>query len=942
VLLADGYESGTALTVSRSPLSLTSFGGLTYLAVSVFAPEKAGSVTLTLNCNVGGNVLSSSATVKTGSWQTVFFDVSGAGDATVSSINLTLKASASGNHRFLIDAVGGCKTPSSVFKLKFFTDHFTPVGCALTDGKNLVVNLTGEGDQYIEGKAAVGRLPENTGISVKYSAPKGVKSMVFTYTVGGSSYSKAVTLKVGRGEAVFTVPHGAMDTFRLSFGGQGDLTVDSVTLTSCYTPLPSLGMLTQTRISRDMRSISVKGSLHEGVYEKYSSGKLVLYALPFGADISELTSAGELVSETEISSRFSFNIRLNEGLDGIYKKYAVMIKHGGELIPVCAPKTVSNPSAIAEHRTVFPESIKGSAKLSESYVFDGIAQTTVFVYADTLMTMSESGIPYEAGGRTYYFSSDTVAELDKRMKELGAEGIDVRLMLRLRTPSDLALKALLCHPRSGMGEYLAFNTENEVGLGALRSIASFLVDRYGAGGTVTDNAIGIILGSDVNMSAENYDLGSTSLAQVVDSYSAAYRTVYIAARSRCADFEVSLGLGGVWSSSTSASLRGDFGARDFLRSFAEAISDGGDMEWALSYDVSADSYAYSLASAEMSYDAKRISGANLEVLTGFMSGTDMTYNGTIRRIALVGSRVTEAHDGETLDKMTADYVFTYLKAMGNGNVIAYVPAHPYGEAVRYIDTAEREEGCRKAIELIGKARFDELCALTNKLDGRYLGVWAAVDALPDGIKGTLTLWSFEKGSDGWLPSLNCISAEGGVTYSGERDLMRVRLDRIGAGAYGGVSSEGVRLDLTEAPYISFDVSVASLPEGVDCAELTVAVYSGQSVHMTTVTVYSGRVNTVVCDVSDFPYLSSCDRIAVYVSGTEGQDVSDPTLLMGSIRVHSTSLTDTELKASVLKPSGSRGTVELKTVLIVSALALVSIVTLALRIAYRRKFTAERR
>lgn len=937
VLLADGYEAGTPLTVSGVPATLTSFDGIIYLALALYVPAKAGNVSVSLNADAGGKAVSSSVSAVTEGWQTVFFDVSGV-EGTVSNISFTIKAGVSGNHRFVIDCIGGCRTASSVYKLKYFSDHYTPIGCTLTDGKELTVALTGEAEQYIEGQAAVKRLPVGTGILVKYSAEKGVKSMTLTYTSEGNTRKQTVLLNGGEGDAVFAIPDRAVNTLRISFDGTGEVVIGSVTLTSCYTPVPSIGDVTQTRISRDKRSISVKGSLDGGISEKYSSGRLQLYAVPFGHDVYDTTNVGELVAETEMTDRFAFNVRLDDSLDGIYKRYAVMIKHGTELIPVCTPKAVSNPSILSDSKTVFSESIKGSAVFTDSFVFDGIAQTTVFVYADTLMTLSDSGVAYECGGQTYYFSRSAVEELDGQIKKLKAEDVDVRFMLRLRTPTDLALKALLCHPRASGGEYSAFNTESDAGLKALRSIASFLVDRYGPDGSVTDNAVGIILGSDVNDSVNCYDLGGTGLWETVFSYTAAYRTVFNAARSRSSGFEVSVAVGGAWNGLQSASHKGSFGGRDFLRAFARAIADGGEVEWSLSCDITPmpGSYAYKQQSPDMKYTAERVTAANLEVLISFMEESEMTYNGLVRRISLTGTRINEASDSETVASMTADYVYTYLRALNLGSVTAYVPAHSYGEAVRYIDTAEYEAGCQSVINRIGKTRFDQLCASAEALVTRYFGGTDATDTLPDGVKGTLTLWSFDEGGEALLPSINCISAEGGVTYSGQGGLLRVRLDRIGAGAYGGVTSQYIPLDLSDAPYLSFDVRIASLPEGVDRATLSVAVYSGQSVHISRATVYSGRLNTVVCDLTSFPYLSSCDRVAIYVEGIDGQEYSDPTLLIGEINVHSLTLSDSELQASVLKPDDDRETVELKTVLSVLAAAVISILILAARLLYRRK------
>ena len=85
--------------------------------------------------------------------------------------------------------------------------------------------------------------------------------------------------------------------------------------------------------------------------------------------------------------------------------------------------------------------------------------------------------------------------------------------------------------------------------------------------------------------------------------------------------------------------------------------------------------------------------------------------------------------------------------------------------------------------------------------------------------------------------------------------------------------------------------------------MTVVVRSGSSYQSSVCSVGAGEMTTVVADIKDFPRRSSCDGISVFVSGENGEDIGEPTLLIGSVRAMSLTKSSPALDSEINPPDG---------------------------------------
>ena len=708
-----------------------------------------------------------------------------------------------------------------------------------------------------------------------------------------------------------------------------------------------LATISECRITRDKKSISVKGSILSEAITAYDGATIVLYELPFSSEQSQITPDRAPSAEQELKTEFSFSLPLDESRGRVYKKYAVMLSYQDELIPLCSSVAINNPEIFAEKKVVLPDGKKGILPLGKNYVLDGVDQTVIVIDAGRLMTLEREGnLSYTYGNERYYFDSAYIQNVDEAMVEYERHGIDVRFILNLTRPSDIILASRLCHPDSHGDGYIAFNTESEDGVRALRAITDFLVRRYGTS-EVSKNLFSITLGTQVNDSDSNYDLFATSLSELALSYSSALRIVYNTARGICSNFIIGVSLGGTWYKEGERTENG-YCARSFLDELNSRIKTETDMHWELCYDITPPkgSYAWQEGSPNLENDAPRITAANIEVLTHYFSDPSFHYNGAVRNIALIGSEYRAPTDENDRIRSTVDYVYTFLRVSGRNmkQISAYIPSHAadYEDAFRYVGTELFDEKSPNVKELIGKERFDALLLESGGSDRSYTESTIITEA-PPSVKGEALIYSFSKTNDGFLPSLNCSVIEGAVSYGSSSGLLRVRLGGAGAGEMRGICVKSASpLDLSNAPYLSFTLRSFIPADASETAlDVTVAVWSGDGVHVCRGTVATGKENTVVCDMRSFSGLSSCDRIGIYVSSPDDANGNETTLMIGSIKALSETMTGQKLENAIHSPSGrTKKTVTLYTVIAIALVGASAIGIEAIRIVRKTKGTNE--
>lgn len=949
---------GNTVSLSRKPEKLGELSRVRFLMAAVYAPADGGSVTVTATVRDQGKTYTRTEALIPGRWQAVVFDLTDAklsGRAT--ELRLTFTASEKGK-TFLLDTLGGGTETTDAFTVRHLAPTYRGEGCSfqVTPSGSMEVLVTG-GGQYIEAESpALTDFSGGVGIRVRLNNRSNCRSLTLRYTtLSAPEYTekRSETVAIPEGEGVvsclFPIPESYVGRFRVEFDGLcfGEIEILSVTAAPCYTGAPTVGTVSECLIGKSRDTVTVKGSIGAENVTKYADCTLYLYELAPWEELSAVSTARPAVAETTLNgAEFSFTVALSEGREELYRKYAVMVYYAGALVPVGSPRFINNPEALAADTAGRAlSSIKGYWPLTGDYLFDGVSCTTVEIRLDKFVSLGEGAMTHRVGNASCSFDTAYVEALDKQMQEYRACGVKVYLFLRLALSDDLSRNDLLCHPRAAGGQYAAFNTVSENGIGALRAVCDFLANRYGTPGGKSDNLMGFAVGSSVNDAATHYAMGDADLVGLAKAYGNALRVVYNAARSVSSAIEVYMPLGGSWYGAVTTSGTSSFDARSVLEAVSAYLKAGGDIDWDLSYDISSqkDGYPWEIDTPDLSSEAAAVTAVNLEVLTSYLATEPLSYKGSSRGILLLETEPREAEDENERIRMSADYVYTYLRLASRAfaSVRAWIPAHPvnYNQVLTYIDTNRFSEVTAFAAELIGAERFNALLPDAASVVNRYVNEVKAVTTVPSAVKGETRIFDFSDGTAGWYGALNCASLKGGTTLEGRSDLLSVRLASADAALWRGIATEFEQpLDFSPAPYLGFTCRPAVLPEGVETLELAVVVTAGSNLQIATLTVTAGVDTTVVVDLTSFPGKAACDGMAIYAKCVDGVDLGEPTLLIGSIRAMSDRLGGAELDQAIRTDHAEedRPTVTLTTVVTVAAVGLLALVAEGIRMILRKK------
>ncbi len=933
-------EDGSAkneITLTKKAAQLPSGFELKYFSLTVWASESVGTLDVSASVSSGGKTATSLQSTSARGWTTLFFPFDNVKMSASSTLKLTLKASNDGSHTILLDLFGASSSEDAPKNARYMSRLITPSGCVLAENNGIYTASFSDFGQWIEFDSLLTNdVSGGTGIRLTLNNGTSCRSVTLYYTtLSNPEYSERLSvtrdLPTGAKEVsvTFPIPDSYIGKFRIVFDGYtaGNAEILSVSPALCYSPASSVGRITECTVGRDKRTVSVKGTLPSSEATKYADCPIYLYELELWEETAQISPSRAAIGETRLSGDgFSFSLPLSESQDEIYKKYAVMAYFEGALIRIGAPISVTNPEALASRSTEFSfDSKKGLYPVSDLNVLDGIAHTALEVRLDEILTLGgDSVIDHRAGSYSYTFSAEYIKTLDEKIKYYENLGVNVTVILRAGYSSDASLGEIINNPLASGGDAPSLNTASAEGINALRAIAGFLASRYSCKGGVASNVSGYTVGVGINNAAENYNMGSVTLQRLAKEYSSALRTVYTAVRSVSPEASVYMPLSGAWDRSMAPSQRASFDAKTVLEAVSACISEGGNIGWELSYDLCSVGGTYS-QEGEISEHTYKLDISNIEVLTEFMKRSELLYGGAQRNIILLETEPHDSADKNDMIRLSADYVCSYLK-LGQrqfSHIKAFIPAHPvnYGDTLKYIDSTSFNEKCAYARELVGSELYSSL-ASAYSVQNRVISENRLLSEIPSAVKGKAELFGFDHGTAGWRPLVGCASVSGGTSLEDKNGLLNIML-KESEGGYRGIDNILDRpIDLSSVEYIGFDIQSAVLPEGIDSLDISVVFHSERSCLISSGSISAGQWSTVVADTSGFSGMGQCDRISILVKGTDGADIGDPTLLLGSISAMSTKHSGNALDSAIHQNTDKENEPAVSIIAVISAAAVL--------------------
>ena len=404
-------------------------------------------------------------------------------------------------------------------------------------------------------------------------------------------------------------------------------------------------------------------------------GVYYLYALKTYQD----SPVGEPVASAPMGADATFYFPLGYGTAQchLYEKFQVAVRQGGNIVPVCAGRYLSNPEALAgvalnKMNTGKKGLILDGAKIGNGnteVISLGVQQAAYNINLEDVIGGNKA-VAFNYNGKTYYYDSSYLSQYDHCVKTTSSQGMSLTMVL-LNPYAKGEEYMISPYARNGSGRpnYYMMNTSEDAGLEALQAVVAFLANRYNGKNGVgqVDNWV---IGNEVNAKDVWNYARDMDLATYARLYADSLRVCFTAIRSQNSKATVCLSLDNQWNSIANGA---NYTARATLEYINAYLITNGNFDWALAFHP----YNYpmvwtsfwtpkSAKTASMiqhSIDTPFISMENIEQLTDYMCLSFMRdTRGGVRDILLteVGYTSTQGEEAQA-----AAIVYAYYRTVTN-------------------------------------------------------------------------------------------------------------------------------------------------------------------------------------------------------------------------------------------------------------------------------------
>ena len=280
-------------------------------------------------------------------------------------------------------------------------------------------------------------------------------------------------------------------------------------------------------------------------------------------------------------------------------------------------------------------------------------------------------------GTRVEFNKRAVEALDSKIQPLHDHGVTVYLILLAYNTANPDLAHLFIHPKFNAvskAPISAFKIDDAESARELQACVTFLTQRYALKNLPP---LHFIVGNEVNSHWFWYNMGESTMDEVVVNYERAVRLCFDAAHTVSSNSRVYLSLDHHWNSSvTPHDSKKSFGGRAFLDAFAKLAKRNGEFEWHLAFHPYPENLfearTWNDHDATLKLDTPKITFKNIELLNDYMKRPELAFNGKPRRIILSeqGFHTTNSPDGEVIH--AAAFAYAYRKVEQLDGIDAFI------------------------------------------------------------------------------------------------------------------------------------------------------------------------------------------------------------------------------------------------------------------------------
>ncbi len=282
----------------------------------------------------------------------------------------------------------------------------------------------------------------------------------------GNKTPSAVNVSADSASAVFRLD-GCPSTF-VSVTGDGEITVDELEIyATSETAVSELHDLSVLAITDG--ELTAKGTLDRQTVKEYAGCRIGLFRVPVSG-----TAEPEMVAQTRVTSRFSFNVKNVAVTAYDYKYYAAIIDKNEEYIRISPSKFVSAAGTKNASKSLY-----GLHGVDPVTVYEaGASYAMVDVDLSRLTTPEKvSGITAARGGYVFGLNSEYVDELDSYMELYRTAGIAVYVKLYCSEPIKSKYDDTYLTYRRSSDEYM-LRSDTPESAGMYTAVVSYLCKKY--------------------------------------------------------------------------------------------------------------------------------------------------------------------------------------------------------------------------------------------------------------------------------------------------------------------------------------------------------------------------------------------------------------------------------------------------------------------------------
>jgi hypothetical protein len=294
-----------------------------------------------------------------------------------------------------------------------------------------------------------------------------------------------------------------------------------------------------------------------------------------------------------------------------------------------------------------------------------------------LMTLNpEDAIEYRFNGQPYFFKKKAVERMDKRLKTLADCG--VMCVLRYINSSNLSsaetekgITALVQHPAfdySSSSAYMsAFNLRTEAGLNYFCACTEFLAERYSRPDSPYGCCLSYEMGNEVTSQYIWGNAGELDVSEYMREYTSVMRIAWLLASKHYAHFRIHTSFDQYFKGRHIPDQPKRFyGMKECIDNIQRYCDEEGDFPWNVAFHPYPENLSfpdfYHDREPEFTFQTKRITFKNVEVMPAYLAQERLLYRGSPRRVILP-EQGFNSRDGEPYTEWQAahGYVLAYLK-----------------------------------------------------------------------------------------------------------------------------------------------------------------------------------------------------------------------------------------------------------------------------------------